>query len=197
MFDSAQMYGNEREVGSAIMAFLRKNPSLKREDIYYTTKLAINSGYSRSLKAIEQSLQRCGLGYIDLILIHSPYGGSQARKESWEALLEAQKKGWTKSVGVSNYGVRHLQEMLRQGQRPTVNQVDLHPFMTRTDIVEFCKKNDIVLEVIILRLMANPGIRAAHKRVPDQTSTVARDSAQVQSDCSTDLNQMGATAWIR
>lgn len=141
------MYGNEREVGSAIRDYLNKNPTVKRQDIFYTTKLASNDGYNRSLKSLEISLQRCGLDYIDMILIHSPYGGPQARKESWEALVEAQKRGWTKSVGVSNYGVKHLEEMLKQGYKPVVNQVDLHPFMTRTDIVGFCQKNDIALEV--------------------------------------------------
>jgi diketogulonate reductase-like aldo/keto reductase len=96
MLDSAQMYGNEKEVGAAIRSFLTKNPSVKREDIFYTTKLASNSGYNRSLKSLETSLARSGLDYIDLILIHSPHGGPQARKESWNALLEAQKRGWTK-----------------------------------------------------------------------------------------------------
>ena len=147
MIDSAQMYGNEREVGAAIRTFLAHNPSIKRDHIFYTTKLASNNGYNQSLKSLESSLQRCGLDYIDLILIHSPYGGPQARKDSWRALLEAKKRGWTKSIGVSNYGVKHLQEMLNEGQKPVVNQVDLHPFMTREDIVDFCRKNDIVLEV--------------------------------------------------
>ncbi len=146
MIDSAQMYGNERQVGAAIKTFLAQNPDIKRDDIFYTTKLASNNGYNQSLKALETSLQQCGLDYIDLILIHSPYGGSQARKESWRALLEAQKRGWTSSIGVSNYGVKHLQEMLKDGHRPVINQVDLHPFMTRADIVDFCQKNDILLE---------------------------------------------------
>jgi diketogulonate reductase-like aldo/keto reductase len=152
MFDTAQMYGNEKQVGNAILRFLQNNSSVKREDIYYTTKLASNNGYERSLEALEKSLSVSGLEYIDLILIHSPYGGPQARNESWEALTEAKKRGWTKSIGVSNYGVSHLEEMLEQGQRPVINQVDLHPFMTRTDIVEFCQKNDIVLEVWNVRL---------------------------------------------
>ena len=148
MFDSAQMYGNEREVGGTIKKYLSKNSSVKREDIFYTTKLASNNGYNRSLMSVESSLQRCGLDYIDLILIHSPYGGPQARKDSWNALIEAKKRGWTKrAIGVSNYGVKHLQEMLDQGHKPVINQVDLHPYMTRTDIVEFCNKHDIVLEV--------------------------------------------------
>jgi diketogulonate reductase-like aldo/keto reductase len=147
MFDTAQMYGNEKQVGSAILQYLQNNPSVTREDIFYTTKLASNNGYDRSLKSLEKSLGASGLEYIDLILIHSPYGGPRARKESWEALVEAKRRGWTKSIGVSNYGIKHLEEMLKQGHRPVINQVDLHPFMTRTDIVNFCQKNDIVLEV--------------------------------------------------
>lgn len=151
MIDSAQMYGNEREVGEAIRTYLAHNPSINRADIFYTTKLASNNGYNQSLKSLESSLHRSGLDYIDLILIHSPYGGSQARKDSWNALLEAQKRGWTRSIGVSNYGVKHLEEMLKDGHKPAVNQVDLHPFMTRTDIVKFCQKNGIVLEVFVRR----------------------------------------------
>lgn len=173
------MYGNEKEVGSAIKSFLRKNPNVKREDIFYTTKLASNSGYNRSLKSLEQSLQSCGLDYIDLILIHSPYGGPQARKESWNALLEAQKQGWTKSIGVSNYGIKHLQELLDQGEKPVINQVDLHPFMTRTDIVKFCKTHDIVLEVLPNSRLANSGLRPSDKRISNQTSAVATDCQEV------------------
>jgi diketogulonate reductase-like aldo/keto reductase len=167
MFDSAQMYANEREVGAAIKAYLAHNPDIKRDDIFYTTKLASNNGYHQSLRALETSLQRCGLDYIDLILIHSPYGGPRARKESWEALLEAQKRGWTRSIGVSNYGVKHLQEMLKDGHSPVVNQVDLHPFMTRTDIVEFCQKNDILLQVLRYLIPANIGIRSIDQGLPD------------------------------
>ena len=147
MIDSAQMYHNEKQVGAAIATFLQNNPSVTRQDIFYTTKLASNDGYQRSLKSLETSLQVCGLEYIDLILIHSPYGGPKARTESWEALLEAQRRGWTKKIGVSNYGVKHLQEMLEQGYTPAINQVDLHPFMTRKNIVELCRKHDIALEV--------------------------------------------------
>ncbi|KAG9714684.1 hypothetical protein KCU75_g24029, partial [Aureobasidium melanogenum] len=84
--DSAQMYHNEREVGNAITDFL-KSPNnianLKREDIHYTSKLASNSDYNTARKSIKKSVQECGLGYIDLFLLHSPYGGKKARLESW------------------------------------------------------------------------------------------------------------------
>ena len=191
------MYGNEREVGSAIRDYLTKDPSAKRQDIFYTTKLASNNGYNQSLKSLQTSLQRCGLDYIDLILIHSPYDGPHARKESWEALLEAQKRGWTKSIGVSNYGVKHLQEMLKQGNKPVVNQVDLHPFMTRTDIVDFSQENDIVLEVISLLTEIEIGIRSSDKRIPDQASSFIGNCEKVRKNCGAGVDSMGLATRIR
>ena len=111
--DSAQMYNNEREVGQAIGAFLTSptNPyGLKREDIHFTTKLASNSSYDRARRSIAESIKECGLGYIDLFLLHSPYGGKHARLESWRAVEDAIDAGEVKSGGVSNYGVKHVSE---------------------------------------------------------------------------------------
>jgi diketogulonate reductase-like aldo/keto reductase len=83
-----------------------------------------NSGRDNSKAAIRASLKECGLEYIDLYLIHSPIGGPQMRKESWEACVEAQREGLVKSIGVSNFGVGHLNEMLQYGlPLPSVNQV--------------------------------------------------------------------------
>ncbi|KAH0365275.1 Aldo/keto reductase, partial [Aureobasidium melanogenum] len=149
--DSAQMYHNEREVGNAITDFL-KSPNniagLKREDIHYTSKLASNSDYNTARKSIKKSVQECGLGYIDLFLLHSPYGGKKARLESWRAVEDAIADGEVKIGGVSNYGVQHLQELLDSKPRipPAVNQIEVHPFNTRTDITSFCQKNDIMVE---------------------------------------------------
>ncbi|KAH0278796.1 Aldo/keto reductase, partial [Aureobasidium melanogenum] len=149
--DSAQMYHNEREVGNAITDFL-KSPNnianLKREDIHYTSKLASNSDYNTARKSIKKSVQECGLGYIDLFLLHSPYGGKKARLESWRAVEDAIMDGEVKIGGVSNYGVQHLQELLDSKPRipPAVNQIEVHPFNTRTDITSFCQKNDIMVE---------------------------------------------------
>jgi diketogulonate reductase-like aldo/keto reductase len=75
------MYANEKESGTAISDYL-SNESLKREDIHFTTKLASNGSYDAARKAIKQSLKECGLGYIDLFLLHSPYGGKKARLDS-------------------------------------------------------------------------------------------------------------------
>lgn len=105
--DSAQMYHNEKQVGKSILNFLDKHPDIKREDIHYTTKLASNSTYDRARKSISQSVKECGLGYVDLFLLHSPYGGKQARLDSWRALEDAIQDGEVKIGGVSNYGEKH------------------------------------------------------------------------------------------
>ncbi|OAL47034.1 hypothetical protein IQ07DRAFT_127485 [Pyrenochaeta sp. DS3sAY3a] len=170
--DSAQMYHNEKESGKAVLDFLASNAnteSLSREDIHFTSKLASNSAYDAARRAIKQSVKQCGLGYIDLFLLHSPYGGKKARLESWRAVEDAIDDGEVKIGGVSNYGVKHascppfclpnllylvvimrpwLQELLDSKPRiaPAVNQIEVHPFNTRTDITSFCQEHGIVVE---------------------------------------------------
>lgn len=106
--DSAQMYHNEREVGKSIREFLAAHPELKREDIHYTTKLASNSDYETARRSIKNSVREAGLGYVDLFLLHSPYGGKEARLASWRALEDAVQGGEVRSAGVSNYGEKHV-----------------------------------------------------------------------------------------
>lgn len=105
------MYHNEKESGKAILDFLSSDDNvdaLKREDIHFTSKLASNSSYDTARKAIKKSVKECGLGYIDLFLLHSPYGGKDARLESWRAVEDAINDGEVKIGGVSNYGVKHV-----------------------------------------------------------------------------------------
>ena len=105
------MYHNEKEVGSSILSFLSSSANsadLKREDIHFTTKLASNSGYDAARTSIKQSLRQCGLGYIDLFLLHSPYGGKAKRLESWRAVEDAIDEGEIRTGGVSNFGVKHV-----------------------------------------------------------------------------------------
>ena len=113
-FDSAQMYHNEKQVGNAILDYLKQHPELKREDIHYTTKLASNSDYDQARRSIKNSVKECGLGYIDLFLLHSPYGGKQKRLDSWRAVEDAVKDGEVKIGGVSNFGVKHVSEVPRR-----------------------------------------------------------------------------------
>jgi diketogulonate reductase-like aldo/keto reductase len=105
------MYHNEKESGRAILDFLSSpanTESLRREDIHFTSKLASNSDYDAARRAIKRSVRECGLGYIDLFLLHSPYGGKRARLESWRAVEDAIDDGEVRIGGISNYGVKHV-----------------------------------------------------------------------------------------
>lgn len=97
------MYRNEKQAGQAILDFLSSEANvdgLGREDMHFTSKLASNSAYDTARKAISRSVKECGLGYIDLFLLHSPYGGKNARLESWRAVEDAIKDGEVKIGGV-------------------------------------------------------------------------------------------------
>ncbi|KAI7286126.1 Aldo/keto reductase [Hortaea werneckii] len=146
--DSAQMYHNEREVGHAILDYLKTHPELKREDIHYTTKLASNGTYDRARASIKKSVKECGLGYIDLFLLHSPYGGKQARLESWRAVEDAIQDGEVRIGGVSNFGEKHITELLTSHPRiqPAVNQIEVHPFNTHTSLTALCATHSIQIE---------------------------------------------------
>lgn len=109
--------------GQAILKFCEEE-QIPREDIFFTTKLKLNNGYESVKKSIQTSLNECGLGYIDLYLIHGPIGGPQARKESWQAVCDAHKEGKLKSIGISTFGVRHMQEIVdANAPLPVVHQV--------------------------------------------------------------------------
>lgn len=81
---------------------------MKREDIFFTTKLRSNVSYEATVTAITDSLRECALGYVDLYLLHSPYGGVARRLECWRAIMDAVEQGRIRSAGVSNFGVRHV-----------------------------------------------------------------------------------------
>ena len=110
--DSAQWYYNEKEAGQAIRSFLsgpENTEKLTRGDIFYTSKLYQNSpSYDRVYKSIRDSVNECGLEYIDLFLLHSPLGGREARLTSWRAIEDAIDLGLVRSGGISNFGVRHV-----------------------------------------------------------------------------------------
>ncbi|KAJ3934202.1 MAG: Aldo/keto reductase [Lentinula lateritia] len=157
--DSAEWYENERECGKAVMDFCRGH-DVPRSSVFFTTKLKENNGYEGVTRSIQKSLDECGLGYIDLYLIHGPIGGRTARLESWRAICEAHKSGKLRNIGISTFGIKHLQEILDLCSKeslplPSVHQIDLHPFQVRSGIVEFNKRHGIVLEawapLILLR----------------------------------------------
>ncbi|KAL4748635.1 hypothetical protein BDW72DRAFT_195591 [Aspergillus terricola var. indicus] len=150
--DSAIMYRNEKACGRAIAA-----SGIDRSQIFFTTKIPPESmGYNATKRAIDSSLQTAEQEYFDLILLHAPYGGKEARLGSWKALVEAQRVGKTKSIGVSNYGIHHLDELEAYIQssdddgvkksKIDVGQYELHPWLDRSEIVEWLQKRNIVVQ---------------------------------------------------
>jgi diketogulonate reductase-like aldo/keto reductase len=139
--DTARIYGNESDVGTA----LRKS-GLRREDVFITTKLWNGDhGYETALKACEDSLKRLGLKYLDLYLIHWPV--PEVRNESWKALVRLLRDGKCRSIGVSNYTIDHLTELLDNSDVvPMVNQVEFSPFLYQKQLLDYCEKNKIQLE---------------------------------------------------
>lgn len=116
-----------------------------------------NRGHSQTLAKVQESLKLCNLGYIDLYLLHSPIGGSKVREECWRACLDAREKGWVRSVGVSNWSERHIKELEDLGlELPVLNQIDVHPFTTRTQLVEYCQERGIIVEVSLAIKMDAP-----------------------------------------
>jgi len=136
--DTASMYGNEESVGAAI-----RKSGIPREQIFVTTKLW-NSDHGNPERALETSLRKLQMDYLDLYLIHYPV---RQRIQSWHALELLRERGKARSIGVSNFTINHLTELLRQTKTiPSVNQVEFHPYLYQRDLLEFCRHSGIVLE---------------------------------------------------
>nr|KAG5707719.1 hypothetical protein BaRGS_003294 [Batillaria attramentaria] len=129
---------NQADVGEGV-----KKAGLKREDVFLVTKLWEN-GYESCRDEFSASLNALDCGYVDLYLIHSPSAGRVV--ESYKAMMEFQQKGLIRSVGVSNFGIHHLEGMKKAGlPTPAVNQIELHPWMKRQDLVRYCRENGIAV----------------------------------------------------
>ena len=131
--DTAALYGNEGDVGRAV-----RNAGVSRAEIFVATKLwNSDQGYDSTFRAFDRSLSRLGLETIDLYLIHWPEPGK--RLDAWRAMVEIKKQGRCRSIGVSNFTIRHLEELLRvSGTVPSVNQVEFSPFLYQRELLQFC-----------------------------------------------------------
>ncbi|AYB40560.1 aldo/keto reductase [Brevibacillus laterosporus] len=143
--DTAAIYGNETSVGQAIHEGIQET-NLPREDLFVTSKVwNADLGYEATLAAFETSLDKLGLEYLDLYLIHWPVKGKY--KEAWRALEKLYKDGRVKAIGVSNFQVHHLEDLMEEAEiKPMINQVEFHPYLTQKELITFCRAHNIQME---------------------------------------------------
>ncbi|KAJ6006115.1 oxidoreductase [Penicillium sp. IBT 35674x] len=151
--DSAAKYYNEAGCGNAIRA-----SGIPRDQIFFTSKVG-DISYEKARAQVDKTLSESKLDYIDLMLLHNPFGGSENRKGGWKALVEAVEAGKVRSIGVSNYGVHHLDELEQhiseleaerggkgKGGTVSINQIELHPWLAHSEIADWCSKRGIAVE---------------------------------------------------
>ena len=140
LIDTAASYGNEESVGNAI-----RQSGVAREELFVTTKLWISdTGYENTKKAFSRSLERLGLDYLDLYLIHQPYGDVYG---SWRAMEELYRDGVIKAIGVSNFHPDRVMDFLVHHEvAPAVNQIETHPFHQQVEAQKFLKENNVQIE---------------------------------------------------
>ncbi|WP_082235679.1 aldo/keto reductase [Halobacillus massiliensis] len=141
--DTAAVYKNERQVGEAIA-----KSNVPREELFITTKVwNADQGYDATIKAMDESLEKLGLEYVDLYLIHWPTPEFDQYVETYKALEQLQKDGKTRAIGVCNFEIEHLQRLLEECDvKPAINQVECHPFLAQNELKQFCRENDIHVE---------------------------------------------------
>ncbi|PZT54627.1 aldo/keto reductase [Paenibacillus silvae] len=143
--DTAAIYGNEAGVGQAIAEALQEN-GLKREDLFITSKVwNADLGYEETLAAFDTTMNKLGLEVLDLYLIHWPKAGKY--KGAWKAMEQLYAAGRIRAIGVSNFQIHHLQDLMQDAQvKPMVNQVEFHPRLTQEELKAFCEQHGIQLE---------------------------------------------------
>jgi diketogulonate reductase-like aldo/keto reductase len=140
-FDTAQIYGNEGKLAKAL-----EDHGIKREDVFITTKIwLVNFAPLLTIPSFHRSLKRLKTDYVDLLLLHFPV--TLLRNHAWKELEKIHQDGGAKAIGVSNFTVKHLKELLANCDVvPAVNQVELHVYLQQPELVEYCREQGIVLE---------------------------------------------------
>ncbi|MEK3890502.1 aldo/keto reductase [Bacillus sp. FSL K6-3431] len=138
--DTAAAYKNEEGVGEGI-----RESGVSRKDIFVTSKIAnYDQGYESTLRAFDESLNRLGLDYLDLYLVHWPVPGTYI--DTWRALERLYKDGKVRAIGVSNFHAHHLNSLKESEIKPMVNQVEFHPLLSQIELRSYCKENGIQIE---------------------------------------------------
>ncbi|MRH44229.1 aldo/keto reductase [Aquibacillus halophilus] len=141
--DTAAIYKNEEGVGQGI-----KESGISRDELFVTSKLwNSDQGYESTLAAFETSLNKLGLDYLDLYLIHWPVPAQGKYKETWRAMEKLYDEGKVRAIGVSNFKEHHLEDLMKDAKiKPMVNQVEFHPNFAQKSLRDFCKQHAIQLE---------------------------------------------------
>ena len=183
LIDTSANYYNEEEVGEAISL-----SGIARDEIFVTTKLeAVDQGYDTTPPALHSSLRRLGLDYVDLYLIHWPQASKT--ESTWRAMQELQQTGLARSIGVSNFSPRDLEQVLSMASiPPAVNQVELNPLKQRPGLREYCQARGIIVEAWA------PVIEGAAERVPVLVEVGRRDGKTAAQVSLRWLIQHGAVA---
>ena len=171
--DTAQMYGNEKEVGEAV-----RDSGLDRGDIFVTSKL--NNGFhdpAAALTAFDGTLEALGFDYLDLFLIHWPLPAVGDYLETWGALEKIYNSGRVKAIGVSNFQQSHLQRLIDKAEIvPAVNQIEVHPYLVQEDLRAFGTRHGIVTEawspIAQGKVLDNPAILAIAERLGKSAAQV-------------------------
>ncbi|WP_349407346.1 aldo/keto reductase [Pseudalkalibacillus sp. SCS-8] len=139
--DTAAIYKNEEGVGKAI-----NESDVPRNELFITTKVwNSDQGYESTLNAFDTSLEKLGLDYVDLYLIHWPVEGKY--KDTWKAMEKIYEEGRAKAIGVCNFHVHHLQDLMKDANiKPMVNQIEFHPKLIQEEVRAFCKQENILVE---------------------------------------------------
>ena len=153
-----------------------RESEIRREEVFITTKLWNSNqvGYDSTLQECERSLRRLGLTYVDLYLIHWPVQGNSNSIEVWRAMVWLLREGKARAIGVSNYTIDDLKEILQDSDIvPAVNQVEFHPFLYQKELLGFCEKNTIQLEAYSPltrgKKLKHPTILAVAKKYGNKT----------------------------
>ncbi|MFJ9406788.1 aldo/keto reductase [Streptomyces sp. NPDC101393] len=171
--DTAEMYGNEKEVGQAV-----RDSGLDRADVFVTSKL--NNGahaYDDALEAFDRTMEELGLEHLDLFLIHWPLPDKGDFVETWRAMEEIYRSGRAKSIGVSNFQPHHLRRLLESSVVvPAVNQIEVHPYLTQDSVRAFGAEHDIATEawspIAQGKVLDDPVIARIAQRVGKSTAQV-------------------------
>ncbi|MCM3280125.1 aldo/keto reductase [Exiguobacterium sp. MER 193] len=143
LIDTAAIYQNEESVGQTL-----REAGIPREDVFVTTKLWNEfHGFDEALQAFQDSLDRLGLEYVDLFLIHWPMPRFGKFVETYKALEQLYEEGRVRAIGVSNFEIEHLEQIIQSCSIvPAVNQVEIHPYLSQKELIAFCKRYDIQIQ---------------------------------------------------